>query len=134
MGKRGEINPVYGCSTAAFFGKFRSLLRKEWKNSKPHKDAVLNVRQPCIDGTKRKFIVPCNACGAKYYLNERVDVLKADKKGTKNIKCYSVHHKIECGSLKSFEDLSEFTRKLFCPSEDLEVLCYQCHTKTHKKA
>lgn len=132
MGKKTKINPVYGMSDAAFFGRFRSAIRKEWKNSKPRKDCILAARIPCNDGSKRKWLVPCNKCGMTHYLNEKITVPKASGEGTKVVKAYSVHHLVDAGSCRSFEDLAEFTRRMFCPPEKLEVQCYKCHTATHK--
>ena len=131
MAKRGEINPVYGITDAAFFGKFRSAIRKEWKNSKMHKDAVLNARIPCNDGSKRKWLVPCAKCKTTYYLNERINVPRATGKGIKNVKAYAVHHKEEAGSCRSFEEIGEFARKVNCSVEELEILCYSCHQRAH---
>lgn len=131
MGKKGIIHPVYGCTESVFFGKFRSAIRKEWKNSQMHKTAILNARRPCTDGSRRKWIVPCIDCKTTYYLNERIDVPRATGKGLKTVKAYSVHHKEECGSCRSFEEIGEFARKVNCSTDGLEVLCYACHTKIH---
>lgn len=44
-----------------------------------------------------------------------------------------IDHIIEAGTLRSFEDLPEFTRRLFCERSGFQVLCSaKCHhTKTH---
>jgi 5-methylcytosine-specific restriction endonuclease McrA len=42
-----------------------------------------------------------------------------------------VHHKIECGTLKNFNDIAGFTERLLCPAEDLMVLCKKCHQQKH---
>ena len=40
-----------------------------------------------------------------------------------------VDHITECGTLKSFADLSTFAERLFCESDGLRVLCHACHDK-----
>ena len=53
----------------------------------------------------------CNSCG-NYFSDKQV----------------SVDHIIPAGTLTCFEDLPEFTRKLFCEVDGLQVLCDICHT------
>jgi len=133
MGKRGVINPVYGMTDAAFFGKIRSMLRKEWRNSKPYKDATKQARRPYAGGGRRKFVIECSQCSDTYFLNERIQVDSAKKGVTKEVLAYQIDHKIDAGTLKTFDDISGFAERLFCPPEGLQVLCYHCHyKKTHK--
>ena len=40
MGKRKGINPLFGMTDAAFFGKIRADLRKRWMYSEAYKQAV----------------------------------------------------------------------------------------------
>lgn len=37
-------------------------------------------------------------------------------------------HIIECGSLRSYDDLPGFVRRLFCEPEGYQVLCIPCHS------
>jgi hypothetical protein len=134
MGKRGVVHPVYGMTEAAFFGRFRSALRKEWKYSQPHKEAIKRAKKPYIGPGKRKFVIACEQCNDKYFLQEKIDVESAKKGKMKSVLAYQVDHKIDAGSLKSFDDLSGFAERLFCHPDELQVLCYHCHhKKTHKK-
>ena len=134
MSKRGEINPIYGMTDAAFFGKIRSMLRKEWRHSQPYRDALKKAKKPYIGPGKRKFVIQCEQCNDKYFLQQRTEVESAKKGKMKEVLAYQIDHKIDAGSLKSFIDISGFTERLFCPPEDLQVLCYHCHhKKTHKK-
>ena len=41
----------------------------------------------------------------------------------------SVDHIIPVGTLQKFDDLPDFTRKLFCEIDGLRVLCNPCHTE-----
>ncbi len=36
-------------------------------------------------------------------------------------------HVIECGSLRSFEDLPGFVERLLCEVDGLRLLCEMCH-------
>jgi hypothetical protein len=49
----------------------------------------------------------------------------------------NVDHIVPVGSLNSFEDLPDFTRRLFCERDGLRVLCISCHdviTQDQRKA
>lgn len=48
-------------------------------------------------------------------------------------KSIHIHHKIDCGSLRSFADLSEFAERLFCEKDLLSAICNTCHDKIHGK-
>ena len=66
MGKRGVINPIYGMTNAAFFGKIRSSLRQQWGYSKPHKDAMKRAKVPYVGEGKRRVSVRCEKCHTEY--------------------------------------------------------------------
>ena len=38
-----------------------------------------------------------------------------------------VDHKIPAGQLRSFDELGDFARRLFCEEDDLQVMCRNCH-------
>jgi 5-methylcytosine-specific restriction endonuclease McrA len=40
-----------------------------------------------------------------------------------------VDHIVPCGTLKSFEDLAPFVRRLFCEADGLQVVCKPCHAE-----
>ena len=135
MGKRGVIHPVYGVTEAAFFGKLRSMLRKEWRHSHPYRNALARAKHPHpdIEG-RRKFCIRCEKCNIAYNLSERIIVGETKDGKDKDALAYQIDHLNDAGSLKSFKDLSGFTERLFCPPDELQVLCYWCHhKKTHDK-
>lgn len=127
MGKRGIINPKYGMTDAAFFGKIRSMLRKEWRHSQPYRDAIKRAKKPYIGAGRRKFSIACEQCHIEYAIGERIKVESAKAGIMKDVLAYQIDHKIDAGSLKSFSDLSGFADRLFCSHNELQVLCYHCH-------
>ena len=134
MSKRGVINPVYGMTDAAFFDKIRSMLRKQWRHSQPYRDAIKRAKKPYVGAGRRKFSIACEQCGKEYAMKERIEVESAKKGIMKDVLAYQIDHKIDAGSLKSFADLSGFAARLFCTPDELQILCYHCHSKkTYKK-
>ena len=133
MAKRGVINPVYGITEAAFFGKLRSMLRKEWRHSLPYRNALKAAKVPYTLPGRRKFSIVCQKCETHYKMGERIVVGETKAGKEKDALAYQIDHKIDAGSLKSFDDLSGFAERLFCPPEDLQVLCWHCHKKEHAK-
>jgi len=133
MAKRGTINPDYGMTNAAFFNKIRSALRKQWGYSKSYRDALSRAKVPYMKPGRRKFSIECELCLNQYGIGERIVTGKTKQGKEKTSLAYAVHHKEGAGQLKSFEDLSEFARRLFCASERLEVLCWHCHKLRHEE-
>jgi hypothetical protein len=43
-----------------------------------------------------------------------------------------VDHIVECGSLRSWDDLRVFAERLFCEPDGLRVLCTTCHERRHE--
>jgi hypothetical protein len=101
---------------AQFFQWIRHILRKAsiyWKPiSVVRNEAKVQYRGP---NKRQKYAYVCSSC-----------------KGEFSAKEINVHHLIECGTLKSFEDLPGFVERLFCEKEFLAVLCKKCHDKEHK--
>jgi len=120
MKRKSKVEKLYNGGTmtsSAFFGMIRSALRSKSRWWKP----ILNVKNAAKvtykgDNKRRKFSYICSGCKNEF-----------------DAKSVQVHHKIECGTLRSFEDIGEFCRKLFCEEKDLELLCGKCHDKKHKK-
>ncbi|MCK5609985.1 hypothetical protein KAR91_49385 [Candidatus Pacearchaeota archaeon] len=135
MGKKAEIHPVYGISEAAFFGKFRSAIRKEWRNSQMYKDALKRAKVDYhgpIPRRKKSMKVEC--CGAEYALNQRVFTGKIKKNGEEStVPAYQVDHKVDAGSCRTFSEIGIFAEKMNCPPEGLQVFCYWCHSKKTKE-
>ncbi len=129
--KEGKVFDHGTKTRAAFFGRIRSLLRREFMYSKV-KAAVLK------EASVSRNTTLCSGCQQIVPKS----VVKLDKEGnpvlkngkTKRVNNCEVDHLVECGSLRSFEDLSGFTERLFCGAEGLRVLCKPCHhEKTHAK-
>lgn len=132
MGKRGIINPIYGITEAAFFGKLRSMLRKEWRHSQMYRDALKRAKVPFKGEGRRKFSIKCEQCGNEYAIGERIIIGKTKQGKDKDSLAYQIDHKMDAGSLKTFDDLSGFAERLFCGIDGLQILCYWCHKeKTH---
>ena len=100
---------------SAFFGMIRSALRQASKFWKP-KLLALARRERAYTGTNKRIKreYQCECC-TKWFVRAKIEV----------------NHKIECGSLKRFEDIPEFCKRLFVEDVSLlEVLCLTCHTET----
>lgn len=105
-------------SNSMFFGWLRSRLRRMsmigWKPvSAVRKDAQVPYKG---DNKRRKYSYICSEC----------------KKEVDGKSC-AVHHKVPAGSLKSFEDLADFCRRLFVEKSGLILLCNSCHDKAHEE-
>lgn len=104
-------------TSSAFFGMIRATLRNKSRWWKPIL-AVKNEAKIAYKGPnkRRKFSYICRQCKNEF-----------------DSKQVSVHHKIECGTLKSFDDIGPFCQRLFCEKEALILLCSACHDLQHKK-
>lgn len=128
------IHPVYGMSEAAFFGKFRSAIRKEWRHCQMYKDALNRAKVDYYGPIpRRKKSMKCECCGAEYGLAERVFTGKIRKSGEEStVLVYQVDHKVDCGPCRSFVQIGTFAERMMCPPEELQVICYYCHSKKTK--
>jgi 5-methylcytosine-specific restriction endonuclease McrA len=112
-------------TTARFWTFIRSALRTAW-NKWPPKYSVLNNSKRHAqyewysDSGKKlnvKWEYQCNHC-KEWYMGKQV----------------SVDHIVPVGTLKDYDDLPDFTRRLFVSEEDLQILCKECHdTKTQEE-
>lgn len=96
---------------ARYFQFIRSALRMAWTK--------YPVKYQCMNNAKRKYAgldkrrkweYNCNMCDGWF-------------KGTE----VQIDHIVECGSLKTYEDLPRFVQTLFCEIDNLQVLCKPCH-------
>lgn len=118
MGRRVEKTRGGGRYTeAGYFGFIRSGLRQKSMRWPPKYDVMNKAKRPYTGPDKRrKFEYLCNGC----------DQWCAGKE-------VAVDHIVECGSLKSYDDLARFVETLFCEEDNLQVLCKDCHhTKTQE--
>lgn len=98
-------------SNARFFSFLRSALRSAWSKYPPKYTVLAKAKRKSESDNKRlKWEFQCNECN-RWHPQKEV----------------SVDHIIPAGTLKTFEDLPEFCRKLFCSEEELQVLCKACH-------
>lgn len=104
-------------SEAAFFGWLREKLRRASMYWKPISAIKKEAQVPYVgENKRRKFSYACGECKGHFSDKEVV-----------------VHHIVECGSLKSFGDLSGFAERLFVEKDGLILICKECHTKIHNK-
>jgi len=91
--------------------KIRSALRNISRWWKPFAIALKAASHTSYVGRSKRVMYLCAACN-KFY-------------GRKNVE---VNHIIPAGSLKSYDDLPDFCRRLFVEDvSQLEVLCKECH-------
>lgn len=114
--KSPKVRNAGTMTDSQFFQWIRQVLRKSsiyWKPiSQVRKDAQVLYKGP---NKRRKYSYICSNCKKEFPSTE-----------------INVHHKIECGSLKSFDDIPGFVERLFCEKQGLVVLCQICHNKEHK--
>ena len=96
-----------------YFSRIRSALRKVFTYYKPMQEALRLASRPSQDKTnpRLKTEYQCAHC-FKWF--KRSDV--------------EIDHKIECGSLKTYEDVVPFIQRL--TNEDInnyQILCSGCH-------
>lgn len=102
---------------ASFWGFIRSALRDASRKWPPRKRALLNARRRYVGPNKRqKWEYECAGCG-RWRMAKEVQV----------------DHVEPCGTLKEYEDLPEFVRRLFCEVGELRVLCLACHKEVTEK-
>ena len=109
--KRKTKKKKYGIQ----YGLITSALRLIWMKSAERNDAVQRSKRRLINPktNKLKQFPTCEKCGKVFY----------DEKG------YAVHHINPVGSISAGAD--NFIKRLFCPTEELIVLCQDCHDKIH---
>ena len=94
---------VDGWTESRYWGFLRGLLRRGFQRF-PNKYKAL------ARSKKGRGEYECASCRGKYKSKE-----------------VSVDHIIPCGSLKQWEDLAPFIKTLFCTTDNLQVLCKECH-------
>jgi len=103
---------------SAFWSFIRSGLRQKSRWWKPITQCKLNAKRPYKGPNKRqKFEYQCNSC-KKWYAEKNINV----------------DHIHPAGSLNCANDLPGFVERLFCETDNLQVLCSDCHnTKTQNE-
>jgi 5-methylcytosine-specific restriction endonuclease McrA len=103
-------------SESAFWSFIRSALRNKSRWWKPISECKNKARRPYTGSNKRqKFEYQCNECKGWY----------PDKQ-------INVDHIIPAGTLTCSSDLPGFIERLFCETNNLQVLCTVCHDRKTK--
>lgn len=98
-------------TTPRFFSFVRSALRRAYTRWPPNYAARRDARSPyCGPNKRQQWQYKCAICNGLFMQKET-----------------QVDHKIECGSLRAFEDLPGFVERLFCEKDGLQVVCRPCH-------
>ena len=101
---------------AKFFGFIRSMLRQGWSRY-PVKFQAKKAVERTVTGKRHRFEYRCAHCSG-WFMGKHTQV----------------DHIIPAGTLRCFEDIGEFCRRLFCELDNLQVLCKPCHTtKTNEE-
>lgn len=97
---------------AAFWQFLRSALRQSSRRWPPITRLVWHhARRPYVGpDSRRKWEFQCAICQGWH---KQTDM--------------HVDHIIPCGTLKSWDDLAGFAERLFCETENLQILCTDCH-------
>jgi 5-methylcytosine-specific restriction endonuclease McrA len=103
---------------SAFWSFIRSGLRQKSRWWKPITQCKLNAKRTYKGPNKRqKFEYQCNSC-KKWFAEKNINVDHIDP----------------AGSLNCANDLPGFVERLFCETDNLQVLCSSCHnTKTQNE-
>lgn len=89
----------------------RSQLRSISRKYPPLYQALAAAKKPYKgDNPRQKFCYECTKC-----------------KNTFPAKEVAIDHRVDCGSMKGWEDVQGFMQRLFCDANGLDVLCHTCH-------
>lgn len=96
---------------AGFWSFIRSGLRAKYSRWGPRYDILADAKIKYVGpNARQKFAYLCSQCGQSFAQKE-----------------VEVDHIVECGSLRSFDDLPGFVERLFCEKDGLRVVCKPCH-------
>lgn len=94
-----------------FWGFIRSWLRRLTFRWKPRQAAKNACRRDYTGSNKKqKYEYECNIC-KNWYKGDEIEM----------------DHKIECGSLKSADDVAMFIERALVEKEGWQALCKECH-------
>ena len=101
---------------SAFWSFIRSGLRQKSRWWKPITECKLKAKRTYKGPNKRqKFEYQCNSC-KNWFAEKQINV----------------DHIVPAGSLNCAQDLPGFVERLFCETDNLQVLCEKCHDKKTK--
>ncbi len=116
--KQEVIKPYCsGTKTEAELLSFiRSALRSKWLRWKPRGDCIAENSRPYVyveGGNKRqKKEVLCNLCNNWFPVSK----IEVD------------HYPVEAGSIRGFDDIGPFCKRLFAETKNLRTVCKSCHS------
>lgn len=126
--KTPPFEPWPKWTTARAFGFIRSALRGAFNRYPPKYEAIKRAASlhPVLDpqGVHVRYKSGPRA-GTRKHVN-KYRCASCNELFAQN--AVQVDHIIPAGSLKTFSDLPEFARKLFCSVDGLQILCKPCHT------
>lgn len=94
-----------------YWSAIRSALRRKFMYWRPLKEAENKARRAVTGKGSQKWEYKCSRCN-KWYKGKEVEV----------------DHIVPCGSLRCYEDIVPFLKRLCCEDVDgYRVLCKQCH-------
>lgn len=94
-----------------FFTWLRSGLRNMSRRFPSIYEALADAKEPYVgENPRQRFAYRCAACDGLFAA-----------------KGVAVDHRIDCGSLASWQDVQGFIQRLFCTKEGLDILCHTCH-------
>lgn len=112
--KKAKVPKLRNAGTmtdSAFWSFIRSALRQKSRWWKPISSCKSKAKRPYKGANKRqKFEYQCASC-LKWHADKNVNV----------------DHIVPAGSLKCANDLPGFVERLFCETDNLQVLCAVCH-------
>ena len=109
--KSPPFGPHPEWTEARFWSFIRSALRSAWSR--------YPVKYKVLANAKRNYKGPNK--------QQKYEFQCAECKGWFKAKEVSVDHITPAGTLRSYEDLPDFVRKLFVSEEELQVLCDKDH-------
>lgn len=118
MAKRTPPFDEYPDWTSAKFWSFiRSGLRAKFTRWPPKYECLSAVKRNAEPGQRHKYEYQCAICN-DWFKQKEVEV----------------DHIEQVGSLRTYEDLAGFVKRLFVGADKLRVLCKPCHKAvTHKE-
>lgn len=118
MGRKTPQCEVYDkWTTARFWGFIRSTLRQATRKWPPKNEAKKLARRPYTgDNPRVKWEYQCYQC-KEWFMEKQIEV----------------DHLIPAGTLRDYNDLPDFVRKLFCNINGFGVICKSCHKIKTKK-
>lgn len=109
--------------------KIRSAIRDLWMKSEQRREAFIRSRQPCTDGSRKKWIETCEMCGRWAYVGEKEFKTKKDGTPSKVKRPVLIcHHVDEVPHVWE----PDFLSRMFCDSDRLKILCHDCHDELHE--